>query len=120
MDDVIEFKNDIERLEYLVGFKIDDIKNALKKIVFTKEDSEIIELRYGLKDGKTYTLFEVADLLASRKPTEEELRQFEEDKAYAAKYGIELFMNEWNPETVRQAEARTIRQLKYILTKQKR
>lgn len=117
MDDVIEFKNDIERLEYLVGAKIEEIKNALNKICFSKEEKEIIELSFGLNDGKHYTLFEISDILSSRKPSEEELKMFEEDKAFASKYGIELFLNEWTPENVRKTQAKTIRELKYLFSK---
>ena len=57
-----KIKNGVERLEFIVGANIDDIKEEINKIVFP-DTKEIFELRYGLKDGKEYTIDEIVETL---------------------------------------------------------
>ena len=43
----------IERIEYIVGTNIEKIKEEIEKMP-NSDSREMLELRYGLKDGKCY------------------------------------------------------------------
>ena len=108
------FNNGVERLEYLVGGNIDEIKKYFDKLILPYE-REIVELRYGLADGKEYTLYEVANFLNEKEHSKERLKKFEEDKTYAKQFGINLRLNEWSMKSVNELEIKAIHRLKYCL-----
>ena len=110
MEEILEFKDGIERLEYLVGANVEEIVNVLDKISIPSS-KEIIELRFGLRDGKEYTLFEVADILKEKDKNKSVIETYLDN---LKQYGIKNLFEEWNAEAVRKSEATTIRILKTI------
>lgn len=110
MEEEIDFKGGIERLEYLVGTNVDMIERVIDIIPFPYA-RRVIELRFGLEDGKEHTLFEVADILKE-----------EDNKKGIAKVYLETFNKciikpideEWNAEAVRKTEANTVHELRKI------
>ena len=89
----------IERIEYIVGTNIEKIKEEIEKMP-NSDSREMLELRYGLKDGKCYTIDEIKKILSNKKISDEELKCFEDDKEFAKKFGIELFLNNWRVENI--------------------
>ena len=110
MEEEIDFKDGVERLEYLVGTNLDKIKKGLDLIPFPYA-KKIIELRFGLLDGKEYTLFEIPKIL----------NEEEKEKGFAKvylenlnKFIIKPIDEEWNAEAVRRTEAYTIHELQEL------
>lgn len=110
MEKEIEFKDDVEILEYLVGAKLENIERVIDIIPFPYA-RKIIELRYGLYDGKVYTLFEIPDILNK----EDKEKGF--TKLYMQslnKCFIKPLGEEWDAEAVRKTEANTIHELRKL------
>lgn len=71
----------VERLENSVGADYTSIMNELKK--YPQMEQEVIEFRFGLKDGNCYTLKEVGDFLGHSR---EEIRQIEAKALHKLRY----------------------------------
>ena len=56
----------IERIEYIVGTNIEKIKEEIEKMP-NSDSREMLELRYGLKDGKYYNIYEIKKILSNKK-----------------------------------------------------
>ena len=111
MEEEIEFKDGIERLEYLIGTNIERIRDLLN-IIPLPYSKEIIELRFGIRDGREYTLFEVADIIKEKENNKSVI-----DRYLSNIKGVEIkpIFGEWNAEAVRKTEATTIRIIKKII-----
>ncbi len=116
MEEEVDFENGIERLEYIIGTNIDEILDLLN-IVPIPYSKEIIELRFGIKDSKEYTLFEVADIINEKEKSKSVIDRYLEDIKGVGGKGL---LEEWNAEAVRRNEASTIRIIKNIIESKKR
>ena len=110
-------KEGVKMLEKRVGAKINDILGTLNEPWFAPNAREIIKLRYGIKNGKMYTLEETANILKEMQKASEESKEFEDDKKYIYEHcGIIISRDVWNMETVRQSESRSLRKLEYYFS----
>lgn len=113
MEEEIDFKDDVERLEYLVGTKLENIEKVIDFIPFPYA-RKVIELRFGLNDSKKYTLFEIPNIL----------NELDKEKGFTKLYMeslnkclIKPLGEEWTAEAVRKTEAQTIHELQGIFKK---
>ena len=111
MEEELEFENGIERLEFLIGADINKIMSVLERLAIPNS-KEIIELRFGIRDGKEYTLLEVADIL-NKKETNKSVIDWYLDSIHQIDF--KPLFSKWDMEAVRKTEATTIRIIKNVI-----
>ena len=109
----IEFKNGCERLEHIVGADINLIIELLDILPFPY-GKEIIELRFGIKDGNEHTLLEVANILQEREMKKSVIDRYISDTKHIL---MKPLFGQWTMEAVRKSEAAALHILKDIVEK---
>ncbi len=108
-----EFKNGIERLENVIGADLGSIMGILN-IIDIPYSKDIIELRFGLRDGVEHTLFEVADMIKGKEESKNFIERYQDS---IKGIGIKPIFGQWNAEAVRKSEATIIHIIREIIKK---